>query len=90
MKAALQHIHVQMHFIKKVMESHPELADGLADVFNTLLDRRIDMIRQMFDSDTLNTLGLRHDMLMVLNGKAHVDATSRLTCPTTCQMPVLP
>jgi hypothetical protein len=74
MKAELKHIHAQMHFIKQVQEAHPELAAGLADVLQTLRDLRIDMIRQLFDDDTLNLLGLRHDMLMFLSGKAPADA----------------
>ena len=74
MKTELQHLHTQMHLVKEVQDAHPELADRLADVLHTLRELRMNMIKQSFDNDTLNTLGLRHEMLMFLCGKTPTDA----------------
>ncbi len=75
MKAALTNLNTQMQFIKQVQDAHPELADGLGNVLHTLRALRMDMIKLLFDNDTLNTLGLRHEMLMLLSGEAAASVT---------------
>jgi len=66
LKIKLQHIHENLLLIKQIQTDYPELRDKLADVWNLLLDHRTLIVEKELPDDVLDTLSLRHDLILAL------------------------
>ena len=58
--------------MKQLQEQHPDLAGPLSDLWNTLLDHRILVLKDIFDDETLDAFGLRADMIRFLRKQINI------------------
>lgn len=68
----LKTINNQLKFVKTLQGMHPELIGPLADLWNTLLDYRISVLKNMYPDELLDEFGLRSTMIRFLQKRLSV------------------
>lgn len=69
MKDQLQRIHNQLRRLKQIQDMNPDLKEDLADIWNSLIDLRVRILKETFTDIKLNEFGLRETLLKVIEEK---------------------